>query len=312
MIATHTFNPSVDITYEIDPLVVGEVHRVKQKIENPGGKGINVTKVLHQLGAAHCAFGYLGGANGQWMADTLKEMGITSAFTLIQGQTRQSLALNDGQAQTEVLEQGPTISESEQQAYFENVTQHAADAKVMTISGSSPQFETHSKFDHMARILKAFPHTYNIVDTHAGELKALLEAKLPIHCIKPNQSEFEMLVGETQLTIDDCARLLQTHAYFSNCDVFLTLGGDGAFVKWKQGVYRATLPHKDIVNPVGSGDSTVAGIAYSVDQGLAPEALIRQALACGTSNALQEKTGFIDVNQVAEIKNEIEVERFEW
>lgn len=106
MIATHTFNPSVDITYEIDPLVVGEVHRVKQKIENPGGKGINVTKVLHQLGAAHCAFGYLGGANGQWMADTLKEMGITSAFTLIQGQTRQSLALNDGQAQTEVLSKG--------------------------------------------------------------------------------------------------------------------------------------------------------------------------------------------------------------
>lgn len=69
----------------------------------------------------------------------------------------------------------------------------------------------------------------------------------------------------------------------------LTLGGDGALVKWKQDVYRATLPHKDIVNPVGSGDSTVAGIAYSVDQGLAPEALIRQALACGTSNALQEK-----------------------
>ncbi|MEJ7442873.1 PfkB family carbohydrate kinase, partial [Staphylococcus warneri] len=99
-----------------------------------------MAKVLHQLGAAHCAFGYLGGVNGQWMADTLKAMGITSAFTFIKGQTRQSLALNDGQAQTEVLEQGPTISESEQQAYFENISKHAADAKVVTISGSSPQF----------------------------------------------------------------------------------------------------------------------------------------------------------------------------
>lgn len=312
MIATHTFNPSVDITYQIDPLVVGEVHRVKQKIENPGGKGINVTKVLHQLGAAHCAFGYVGGANGQWIDETLKEMGINRAFTFIKGQTRQSLALNDGQSQTEVLEQGPMISEREQQAYFDTVTKHAKDAKVMTISGSSPQFETHSKFHHMARILNAFKHTYNIVDTHAGELKALLEAELPIHCIKPNQSEFEMLVDREKLTIDACARLLQTHTYFKNCDVFLTLGGDGALVKWKSDIYRATLPHKDIVNPVGSGDSTVAGIAYGVDQDLEPEALIRQALACGTSNALQEKTGFIDVNQVTEIKTEIEVERYAW
>lgn len=312
MIVTHTFNPSVDITYRINPLVVGEVHRVQQKIENAGGKGINVTKVLHQLGAEHCALGYIGGAHGQWIEETLSKMGITSAFTQIKGQTRQSLALNDGQAQTEVLEQGPTILTDEQQSYFDTMMAHIADAKVMTISGSSPQFETHSKFDHMARILHASEQTYNIVDTHAGELKALLEARLPIHCIKPNQSEFEMLVDEAQLTLEDCANLLQTHEFFAHCDVFLTLGGDGALVKWKQQLYRATIPHKDIVNPVGSGDSTVAGIAYGVDQDLEPEALIRQALACGTSNALQEQTGFIDVDQVAEIKKEIEVERYTW
>ncbi|ARJ50813.1 1-phosphofructokinase family hexose kinase [Staphylococcus lutrae] len=312
MIATHTFNPSVDITYQINPLVVGEVHRVQRKIENPGGKGINVTKVLHQLGATHCALGYIGGANGQWIEETLTAMGITSAFTRIEGQTRQSIALNDGQSQTEILEQGPTILADEQQTYFDTMIEQTAGAKVMTISGSSPQFEGHSKFDHMARILRATEQTYHIVDTHAGELKALLQAQLPIHCIKPNQSEFEMLVDETDLTIEDIARILQTHAMFEHCDVFLTLGGDGALVKWQQQLYRATIPHQDIVNPVGSGDSTVAGIAYGVEQALEPEALIRLALACGTSNALQEQTGCIDVDQVAELQKEMRVERYTW
>ncbi len=312
MIATHTFNPSVDITYMIDPIEIGGVNRVKQKIKNPGGKGINVTKVLHQLGANYCAYGYLGGANGHWIAKALQDMGIVTAFTSIHGETRQSLAINDRNGQTEILEAGPLITEYDQRRYYEILNERAREVKVMTVSGSSPQFEGRSKFEHVAHILSAFQHSYNIVDTHASELKLLLEADLPVQCIKPNQTEFEMLVGKEQLTIAECAQMLQTHAYFTKMDVFLTLGAAGALVKWGNTIYHATLPHKEVINPVGSGDSTVAGIAYGVYENLEPQDLIRQALACGTSNALQQATGHIDIEQVNQIKSEIEVERYEW
>ncbi|MBI5974960.1 1-phosphofructokinase family hexose kinase [Staphylococcus canis] len=309
MIATHTFNPSIDITYSIDPIQVGEVNRVKDMIKNPGGKGINVTKVLDILNVPYRAYGYLGGSHGEWMKQALKDKHIETAFTDIKDETRQSLAINDGTSQTEVLEQGPTISKAEQEAYIETAKKGLAETTVVTISGSSPNLEDTSKFSHMQRVLELYQNSYNLVDTNAKELKQLLEEHLPIHCIKPNQSEFEMLIDASDLSIDACIHELKTHAFFKDIDVFLTLGGDGAIIKWKSDVYRATLPKKDIINPVGSGDSTVAGIAYSVHEQLEPEAMIKLALACGTSNALQAQTGHIDLEQVETIKKEIEVER---
>lgn len=309
MIATHTFNLSVDITYSIDPIKVGDVNRVKETIKNPGGKGINVTKVLHILGADYCAYGYLGGSHGEWMQRALDALNIRSSFTPIEGETRQSLAINDGSSQTEVLEQGPVISTEEQARYVEQMQSHIEHASVVTISGSSPQLDDTTKFAHTKRILEAYPKSYNLVDMNAKELKALLTEQLPVHCIKPNQSEFETLIDARDLTIDECVETLKSHAFFKEVDVFLTLGGDGAIIKWKNEVYRATIPHKDIINPVGSGDSTVAGIAYGVHEQLEPEALIALALACGTSNALQTQTGHIDLNQVETIKKEVEVER---
>ncbi|MGN4157003.1 1-phosphofructokinase family hexose kinase [Staphylococcus auricularis] len=310
MIATHTFNPSVDITYMIDPIQIDTVNRVHKKIKNPGGKGINVTKVLHQLGATYCAYGYLGGPNGQWLAQTLQQRGMTTAFTTIENETRQSLAINDEATQTEILEAGPYIKEQEQQQYFQTLKAKLDEARVVTISGSSPQFEGRTQFEHMAHILTEYQRSYHIVDTNAKELKALLDADLSIQCIKPNREEFERLVGQTDLSVAEQLRLLQTHPYFKAREVFLTLGSEGAIVKWGQEVYRATVPHRDVINPVGSGDATVAGIAYGVEQQLEPQSLIQLALACGTSNALQQATGQIDVTQVNRIKSEIEVERY--
>ncbi|REI06921.1 1-phosphofructokinase family hexose kinase [Staphylococcus felis] len=309
MIATHTFNPSVDITYSIEPIKVGDVNRVKDMIKNPGGKGINVTKVLHILGADYCAYGYLGGSHGEWMKEALERQNIKTAFTSIQDETRQSLAINDGVSQTEVLEQGPTILKQEQESYLETAKSHISEITVATISGSSPHLDETTKYAHMKRILELYTESYNIVDTNAKELKELLEQQLPVHCIKPNQSEFETLIDETNLSIEECVKMLKSHPFFRNIDVFLTLGGDGAVIKWKDEVYRATIPRKEIVNPVGSGDSTVAGIAYGVHEKLNPESMIRLAVACGTSNALQTQTGHIDMKQVETIKKEVEVER---
>lgn len=309
MIATHTFNPSIDITYNVESIEIGGVNRVKDLIKNPGGKGINVTKVLHILGADYCAYGYLGGNHGEWIKNTLEEYNIHSLFTLIKDETRQSLAINDGQSQTEILEQGPIIDKSEQETYIANAKENVKEISVVTISGSSPTFEKNSKTEHMKQVLDLYSESYNIVDTNAEELKKLLRQHAPINCIKPNITEFESIINQSNLSIDDAIIALKTHQLFKNIDVFLTLGGNGAIIKWKEEFYRAKIPHREIVNPVGSGDSTVAGIAYGVHEHQNPESIIKVALACGTSNALQVQTGHIDIKQVELIKNEVEVER---
>lgn len=309
MIATHTFNPSVDITYVIDLLEVGNVNRVKDSIKNPGGKGINVTKVLHTLGVDYCAYGYLGGRHGEWIDDELKKNNIKSVFTFIEGETRQSLAINDGNSQTEILEKGPIISKHEQEKYIENATANIKKSIVTTISGSSPNLENNSKIKHMEQVLDLYRGSYIIVDTNAEELKNLLKNNSAINCIKPNKSEFEVMIGKSDMTIDDLIISLKSHQLFEGIDVFLTLGSNGAIIKWENELYRATIPQKQITNPVGSGDSTVAGIAFGVHNQLAAESIIKLALACGTSNALQEQTGHIDINQVETIKKEVEVER---
>ncbi|PTH58246.1 1-phosphofructokinase family hexose kinase [Staphylococcus agnetis] len=309
MIATHTFNPSVDITYNIDSLKVGEVHRATTTIKNPGGKGINVTKVLHILGAKYCAYGYLGGGHGKWIGKSLQQGNIQSDFTFFQGETRQCIAINDGINQTEILERGPIISAEAQAKYLEKLKLHSLDTTVVTISGSTPQMEGNSNLLHMKNVLECYTQSYNIVDTNAQDLKRLIKEALPIHCIKPNLSEFETLINKKGLSIEECIQHLNTHENFKHLDVFLTLGEAGAVIKWKNEIYRATLAQRKIVNPVGSGDATVAGIAYGVHECLEPLLMIRLAIACGTSNALQKQTGHVDIKQVEKIKNEVEVER---
>src|SRR5699024_1788415 len=111
MIITHTFNPSIDITYNVEQLQLGNVHGPVQTIKNAGGKGLNVSKVLLQLGADLKAHTYLGGENGHWIERQLDEIGIPTIATHIKGSTRQCIAINDGSKQTEILEQGPEISQ---------------------------------------------------------------------------------------------------------------------------------------------------------------------------------------------------------
>ena len=307
-IVTHTFNPSVDITYTVPDFHLGDVHRPTETIKNAGGKGINVSKVLAQLGASLQAYAYLGGANGRWMADQLERLDIPVSPVTIEGETRQCLAINDGQYQTELLEKGPVISQAAQASYIEKLKTHAH-PEVMTISGSSPQFEGATAIEHLSEVLATAQAQYTILDTRADDLKVALESDLPIHCIKPNEDEFAQLVGEHPESEKNFYHLMKTHTLLKNIDVFLTLGARGAIIKLDNYIYCATVPVIQAVNAVGSGDSTVAGIAYGkMHFQQHPERLIRHALACGMSNAMQKETGRIDPAQVEHFATQIQVE----
>lgn len=309
MILTNTLNPSIDISYQVESLEIGAVHRPTQMIKNAGGKGINVTKVLNDLGVDVTATGYLGGANGQWIQTQLEQRNIQLQFIDIEGNTRQCIAINDGEHQTEILEAGPEISEASQSLYLKQLTDIAHQYKVVTISGSTPKLMNQSKTAYMIKILNTLTHSYNIVDIDGQSLKEILGQCAHIHAIKPNQSEFEDLVHQKELSHQDIIKILKTNQLFKEVDVFVTLGSEGAIIKLKQSIYKATLPNINAVNPVGSGDATVAGIAYSVEYDLDPVTTIQTALACGTSNAMQAATGKIIQQEVDDLIKKVGVEK---
>lgn len=309
MIITHTFNPSIDITYNVEQLKIGKVHRPVQTIKNAGGKGINVSKVLAQLGADLRAHTYLGGENGQWLEMKLNELNIPTIITYIKESTRQCIAINDQYKQTEILEQGPEISIDEQNFYLEQLRNNNSYIDTMVISGSTPKLSENSSLNYIKEVLKSTNNSYNILDIRPSELIETLKAQVPIHCIKPNEEEFKVLVNESKLNDKKIYNILKAHTLFSGIDVFLTLGDKGAIIKIRDKIYKAEIPEIKTENSVGSGDATVAGIAFGIQNfHKEDKKIIRLALSCGMSNATQKETGYINSKQIQEFFNKIKVE----
>lgn len=139
MILTVTMNPSVDISYPLGRLQLDTVNRVIDTRKTPGGKGLNVTRVLAQLGDQVVASGFLGGKIGEFIETELDKVAIKHDFYKIQDETRNCIAiLHEGQ-QTEILEQGPTISEVEAKGFLAHFEGLLPKLDIVSISGSLPK-----------------------------------------------------------------------------------------------------------------------------------------------------------------------------
>lgn len=138
MILTVTMNPSIDTRYQLDKLVIDDVNRVTPE-KTAGGKGLNVSRVLLQLGDDVLATGLLGGHMGAYMAELMDADGVKNDFVPIAGETRICLNILHEGNQTELLESGPQIAPAELEAFTAKFTELAAKADVVTLSGSLPR-----------------------------------------------------------------------------------------------------------------------------------------------------------------------------
>ena len=126
---TVTLNPAVDTAYQLDKLKIGKSTRTKNPLKSAGGKGLNVTRVATLLGEDITATGFLGGSNGAFIRDQLEQLGVTDEFIQVQGETRQCLSFIDSEKnQTEILEEGPCISECEAKLFEEKIAKLLKDA----------------------------------------------------------------------------------------------------------------------------------------------------------------------------------------
>lgn len=296
----------MDIQYRVNSFQENHVHRAAAISKTAGGKGLNVTRVLHQLGEEVIACGFTGGHLAGFIEEELNHHGITHNFTPIAGETRNCIAIIHDGKQTEILETGPVIDEKEIETFLTTFQEKAEKVEVITISGSLPVGVPENFYQQLIDIaVKANKRV--LLDTKSSLIQNTLENQHTPFLIKPNQEEFEELAGIKCSHTEDIIEALRKPLFNELSWVIITLGKNGAIVKHNDKIYQAICPEVEAVNPVGSGDAVIAGLVAGCRRGLEGEDFIRFGIVMGVLNALEEQTGSICLNQLEYYLNQIEV-----
>ena len=256
MIYTVTFNPSIDYIVRLEQFTAGEINRVNYEQILPGGKGINVSIVLKNLGHASTALGFLAGFTGVAMQQMLHVFGVTDDFVrLDEGFSRINVKIK-AESETEINGQGPVITEEAQRALFAKLDRLTS-GDTLVLAGSIPNTLPDDIYERIMEHLEGRGIRI-VVDATKNLLRRVL--KYRPFLIKPNNHELGEMFGVELKTDDDIifhAKKLQEEGA---TNVLISMAGDGAILLTAEGVfYRSAAPKGTLVNSVGAGDSMVAG-----------------------------------------------------
>lgn len=276
MITTICMNPSFDKTMRCSGFSVGEVNRPDDIRMDPGGKGINVSRVLQRLGTPSRCIACVGTRNGDALRSLLAAEGLTLCAFPLPGDVRTNLKLVDEQAGlvTEINEPGPCMDVSAQAHFLSFAAEASADSEYILMSGSAlPQCGK----DWYARVAHALPGKKYVVDCTGDALLSALAEKPFL--IKPNLSELRQLTdlhAENPAFVQLAAeQLMQKGA----CNVIVSMGADGAYLFTQEGTYYTAPVPVPVHSTVGAGDSMLAGVLHGLSQGMT----LKDAFACGAA-----------------------------
>ncbi|QJD12860.1 tagatose-6-phosphate kinase [Streptococcus canis] len=307
MILTVTLNPSIDISYPLNRLALDTVNRVDRTTKTAGGKGLNVTRVLAEAGQSVVATGFIGGKLSDFVIHQLQEQGISNQFFKIKGETRNCIAVLHEGMQTEILEAGPCIDVDEAEGFLNHMSIIAKQFDVLTFSGSLPKGLAAHYYQDLITMAKAYGSKV-VLDCSGAPLKAVLAGKDKPTVIKPNLEELEDLIGQPVTLDEERLVSLLSQPLFEGIEwIIVSLGAQGAFAKHYNKFYRITIPKIEVVNPVGSGDATVAGIAWALAEEDDDETLLKKANVLGMLNAQEARTGHVNMAHFDKLYQELQV-----
>ncbi|MBN2908500.1 1-phosphofructokinase family hexose kinase [Polycladomyces sp. WAk] len=307
MILTVTLNAAIDQTWIVPDFRVHAIHRSRRVIRQPGGKGVNVARVLHALGTNVCATGFVGGQNGRWMMKALESDGIPSDFVWIGKETRTCLTFLDPDhgTQTEVLEPGPTVSEVEWHQLTAKVATWAERSSMVACCGSLPPGVPEDAYGELIRIARSRGATVWL-DTSGKALQNGWAVRPD--GIKVNQDEAGHLLGKVVSSRAETIAAARQLVRDAGQTVIVTAGVQGLAAVVGGETYWVTPPTVQAVNPVGSGDAFLAGWLSATHQRKSREEALALATACAAANALRETAG-IEKQQVSVLLKEVRVEK---
>lgn len=284
MIYTVTLNPAVDYIMHVPTLNTGETNRSENEAFYLGGKGINVSIVLNNLGVESTTLGLLGGFSGAFIQEKLQAyQHIRTDFIKTNQVTRINVKLK-GEQETEINGAGSEITAADESKMTTTVEQ-LEDAAIVVLAGSKAAGMTENWYYQTAKKLseRNIPFVIDIATTDLLEL-----ATLKPLLVKPNQVELETLFDEKCETEEDVISLAKKLYNKGAEHVIVSRGEHGAIMVCKTGVYTVQNPQGKLINSVGAGDSVVAGFIYGYYKKHDSQTGLKYGIACGSGTAYSE------------------------
>lgn len=258
MIYTVTFNPAIDYVINVDNFKPGEVNRVASEEKFAGGKGINVSRVLNNLGVKSKALGFIGGFTGKFIVDSLEAQGVDTDFVEVTGDTRINVKLKSNE-ETEINGGGPVITEEDLEKLFAIIEKLGAD-DYLVLAGNVQSSVPRDVYAVIQQ--KCINNNVKvIVDTTGEALVATLKYKPFL--IKPNNHELGELFDVKLEKREDIIEYAQKLRDMGAVNVIISMAAEGALLICDSGVYHASPAKGTVQNSVGAGDSVIAGFLAS-------------------------------------------------
>jgi 1-phosphofructokinase/tagatose 6-phosphate kinase len=295
---------------------LGRRHRTVEQTTMPGGKGVNVARVLKTLGAPVIATGLAGGATGTRIVEQLTQLSVLSDFVRIREESRTNTAVIDPTTgeQTEINERGPRVSQQEAELFVDKLLYLAKGASMCVIAGSLPREVDIDVYARLIRELRRIG-VLTVVDTDGDPLRRAVRAEPNV--VSPNVLEAEELVGHEFNDDEDRVIAVREMAELGAREAIMTMP-DGCFAHMlpeepggEPSLYRVNVP-AGAVEPratVGSGDAFLAGYVAARYNGRPPAECLAYGVACGAESTQHLGAGLVDPNRVGRLLDEIEVQR---
>ena len=308
MIYTVTLNPAIDKTVVIENFTAGAVNRVGAVREDAGGKGINVSKCLKNLGAETEAVVVLAGNTGKRLGKMLDAMKIHMLRVDAEGENRTNLKIVDpvNGRNTDINEPGPKIDMQLLENLKEKLGKSVGKGDIVVLSGSLPAGVDKGLYGQWIRYLRSHGASV-LLDADGEPLMRAIDA-LP-YMIKPNGEELAALMGKERLTREEMISEGKRLHEMGIPEVVISLGAEGALFINADGCFHAKALQVPVKSTVGAGDSMVAAMVYGKQKKLSREEKLRLCVAMGAASVMQTGTQPPEASLVWELAKAVQIEK---
>lgn len=313
MIYTLTMNPSLDVDLVVDELIPDDSNRVKQHRSYAGGKGLNVSRVVKEMGGATMALTFLGGNAGDTVAALLREAEISFESIEVSGETRTNVFVTDrkNRTVTRINQRGETLTDRAIRLLFDKLDLlDLRKVSYLVLGGSLPGDTNKDLYLKLvARLNEKKDPCRILLDADGDTLMKSLEAKPAI--IKPNTHEASRALGRKVETLEEVVEAAKEFRSKGIETVVVSMGSRGAVVASDDGIWKANAPDVEEVSAVGAGDSFIGGFLSTLVLGLDAGAALKRACAAGAATALTPGTELCHASDIQRLVDRVSLERIE-
>jgi 1-phosphofructokinase family hexose kinase len=308
MIATITLNPSIDQNLVVRGLVKDDANRAQDIYRYPGGKGLNVSKVVRELGGPTKAWALVGGFSGEAWREGVKKMDIDFHADSVSGETRVNTVITDlkDNTQTRVSAPGPHISEKTLELFLNKLVRVRPKPAYWALGGSLARGMRADTYRHFIERIqkKGIPC---VLDTDDDALKEGVKARP--YLIKPNEYEMERLLGHRLKSIRDYTKAARSLAQKGIKIVIVSLGAKGALYVTAAEAFHAHGIRVPVKSKVGAGDSLIGGTILSLYRGKGLHEAARLGIAASASAVMREAPRLCDRKDIPGLLRKVRLER---